>query len=333
MRVASLVEIDAPVLVFGGAAAGGCSFNTWRAVFAGLIAFGYVNNDSMVPMRQTATAVGKRIAAAREAARMRQSTLAEELGKTQATLSQWESGKRAPGIEDLMQIAATLDVTLTDLLPPPPTRKPAPVLMRAVLDSLDLVDVRAALDEFLKDAEQLPALPKIIEVAGDRPLRTAQQLLARAQLAEPDVVEPPVDIKALANLCGVQVVERDFPEDISGLLIELEAGPVIGIHLWQNEGRQRFTIAHELGHHLLGHHDRFHLDLAAPSSGEGDDPLYDWRLEREANDFAANLLMPASLVREAYKAAPTTNMIAKRFGVSPLAMGYRLVDLGLRTPQ
>jgi len=264
---------------------------------------------------------------------MRQGALAAELGKTQATLSQWESGKRAPGIEDLMQIAATLDVALTDLLPPSPTRRPAPALMRAVLDSLDLVEVRAALDAFVKDAEALPALMRVIEVAGDRPLRTAQQLLARAQLAQPDTVEPPIDIKALANLCGVQVVEREFPEDISGLLIELEAGPVIGIHLWQNEGRQRFTIAHELGHHLLRHHDKFHLDLAAPSSGEGDDPLYDWRLEREANDFAANLLMPASLVRDAYKATPDTGAIARRFGVSPLAMGYRLVNLGLRTQQ
>jgi Zn-dependent peptidase ImmA (M78 family)/DNA-binding XRE family transcriptional regulator len=282
-------------------------------------------------MRETAMAVGKRIAAAREAVDMRQGELASQLGKTQATVSQWEAGKRAPSLHDLMEIATTLDVDLAELLPSRPERKPAPALLRAVLDSMELDVVRAALDAFLEAAEELPPLPISIEVAADRPLRAAQQLLARAQLLEPKVVQRPIDITRLANLCGVHVIPRDFPEDnISGLLIVLANGPVIGVHRWQNEGRQRFTVAHELGHHLLNHHDRFHVDLASPSSGEGEGPLYDWRLEREANDFAANLLMPASLVRDAFQLTPTTRALAAEFGVSPLAMGYRLVNLGLR---
>ncbi|HTU78400.1 MAG TPA: ImmA/IrrE family metallo-endopeptidase [Solirubrobacteraceae bacterium] len=76
-------------------------------------------------------------------------------------------------------------------------------------------------------------------------------------------------------------------------------GAVIGINADHPETRQRFTMAHELGHYLLRHHeraeayeDRFHLDLA-----ENTPPGFDWRAERAANDFAADLLMPAGSCR------------------------------------
>jgi Zn-dependent peptidase ImmA (M78 family) len=108
---------------------------------------------------------------------------------------------------------------------------------------------------------------------------------------QPSAVRPPIDVRMLANLCGVRVLAETFVGDLSGVLIELDDEPMIGYHRWQSAGRQRFTIAHELGHHLLQRHDKFHLDLAVTESAEGHSPLSDWRLEREANDFAAYILI------------------------------------------
>lgn len=58
--------------------------------------------------------------------------------------------------------------------------------------------------------------------------------------------------------------------------------------------RQRFTIAHELGHFIL-HRDRevsFQCDKASVYSGQ--DTLA--MIEREADDFASNLLMPGDVL-------------------------------------
>ena len=129
-------------------------------------------------------------------------------------------------------------------------------------------------------------------------------------------------------------VHRDFCEGplksaLSGLLIEFESGPVIGVNRIQPESRQRFTIGHELGHYLLRHHDYFHIDLGVPAA-DRDPPGYDWRRERQANEFAANVLMPAAWVRERFLAGRSVPQLLSDFDVSPIAMGYRLTNLGLR---
>jgi Zn-dependent peptidase ImmA (M78 family) len=85
------------------------------------------------------------------------------------------------------------------------------------------------------------------------------------------------------------------------------------------------TIAHELGHHVLSHHDRFDIDVT-----EDEPPGYDWQTERAANEFAADLLMPRDFVVSLFQQAPDTQRLARQFKVSELAMGYRVVNLGLR---
>lgn len=110
-----------------------------------------------------------------------------------------------------------------------------------------------------------------------------------------------------------------------GILIELIDGALIAVNADHVETRQRFTIAHELGHHLLGHTERFHLDLSDGSPAE-----YNYRLERAANEFAADLLMPRRLVTQAFSLDQRTGALAGLFEVSEVAMGYRLLNLGLR---
>lgn len=91
--------------------------------------------------------------------------------------------------------------------------------------------------------------------------------------------------------------------------------------------RQRFTIAHELGHFIL-HRDRevsFQCDKASVYSGQ--DTLA--MIEREADDFASNLLMPGDVLRDALT-GQTINLhllsqFAARFKVSFEALCIRFI--------
>ncbi|MCX6373029.1 MAG: ImmA/IrrE family metallo-endopeptidase [Actinobacteria bacterium] len=88
-------------------------------------------------------------------------------------------------------------------------------------------------------------------------------------------------------------------------------------------GRRRFTIAHEIGHFVL-HEERcrpVHYGSVA-EAGRAE--------EREADAFAAELLMPEPLVREAVREhGPDVNRLADRFEVGRKAMQARLRELGL----
>ena len=89
-----------------------------------------------------------------------------------------------------------------------------------------------------------------------QPARGADELLDNAGV---DV--PPVTVDHLARACGVLVIASTMPHDLSGLVFEMAHGAVIGVTDRHSENRQRFSIARELGHHLLSHHDRFHVDV------------------------------------------------------------------------
>ncbi|PSF12409.1 ImmA/IrrE family metallo-endopeptidase [Marinobacter shengliensis] len=88
--------------------------------------------------------------------------------------------------------------------------------------------------------------------------------------------------------------------------------------------RNRFTIAHELGHVLLGH--------VAPGKKRKRDTTFnsngDWD-EVDANAFAAELLMPEAYVREKAKTMTDISDLASFFGVSPTAIKNRLKNLGI----
>lgn len=87
--------------------------------------------------------------------------------------------------------------------------------------------------------------------------------------------------------------------------------------------RNRFTIAHELGHVVLGHV----VEGKAPkrdTTFTNKDPD-----EKHANAFAAGLLMPEKYVRKFYRSADSIQELADAFGVSTAAMNFRLKNLGI----
>jgi len=69
----------------------------------------------------------------------------------------------------------------------------------------------------------------------------------------------PVPVEKIAAHVGAEIVFRDFDENVSGVLVRSNTAPVIGVATNQSTERQRFTIAHELGHLAL--HEAFSYQL------------------------------------------------------------------------
>lgn len=266
--------------------------------------------------------VGARIRRARQLHGLSQGDLGERIGKTQTAISYWEAGRRSPDVEDIVAIAEVLDVEVAYFFERAES-KPKRVLLRAQASLRPFDNLIAEIEDFASEAEQLEPLPREIQVLSDSPTKAAQQLLAKTR-----TMTAPVPISQLAERCGVNVAAAQFSNEISGVLLDLDSGPVIGFNAAHPLVRQRFSVAHELGHFLLDHHDHFHIDLS-DASVHGEPPGYNWLDERNANEFAAQVLMPAVLVTQAYEEDPNLNRIAKAFKVSREAMGWRIVNLGL----
>ena len=271
--------------------------------------------------------IGKRLRAARQRADVSQAELAGYLDVTQTAVSYWEAGRRLPGIDDLMKIADFLNTPLGSLLPDESERRPLGAVLRAVAEQVDDETLARALELFAEEAAEFPAPDAELTVRAAGARDAAEQLLAAAKLPG----APPVDVAGLSRRCGVRVLDFNFAGMVDGMVVQLPDGPAIGLDTGQpNRQRRRFTLAHELGHHLLRHSASFHLDFFDVGGSAGDAPGYNWQHERAANEFAANLLMPGDMVRQAADRMSSVDRLAATFDVSRQAMAFRLTALGLR---
>lgn len=157
---------------------------------------------------------------------------------------------------------------------------------------------------------------------------------AREVLAQyrPDGGALPVDVRDLARRAGVKVIDYPLDPNHSGVLVRKNGPPVIVVNENHHPRRQRFSIAHELGHLFLHdgpeifHRHEFHKPNDA--------------VEVQANYFAAEILMPADAVlREASRVNldmltdRSVLLLARRFDVSVAAMTARLERLKLMQPE
>lgn len=107
-------------------------------------------------------------------------------------------------------------------------------------------------------------------------------------LIREEVTELPVKIVTLCRNMGIRVKYSDLGEN-SGEARIIDGNPMIFISQNEPIERQRFTVAHELGHILLGHVGKYRLVNREPSAK--DNPI-----EQEANVFASRLLAPACIL-------------------------------------
>lgn len=136
----------------------------------------------------------------------------------------------------------------------------------------------------------------------------------------------PVDVKGIAEHFGIRVWElHDLAPNSGTIFVDPkhggQSGYSIGVNASEGFRRKRFTIAHELGHFVLHRNDI--------GDGITDDALYRSGLssakEREANRFAADLLMPQHLImRVLHQGNHDVASLANLFAVSEAAMRIRL---------
>jgi len=174
---------------------------------------------------------------------------------------------------------------------------------------------------------------------------------ARRILQEFGLTEPSVPIEEIIESYALKIEEvwRDARYD-GELIPELR---VIRINRNKPKTRQRFTLAHELGHWVLFHQHRLFEDEQEGFEKEDGRPLFDKLAddvsaekeeketgferagsrktrEQEANIFAAEILMPTQWVRADWRTyKQDVNGLAKRYEVSDDAMWIKVMELGL----
>ncbi|HTK20784.1 MAG TPA: ImmA/IrrE family metallo-endopeptidase [Mucilaginibacter sp.] len=160
-------------------------------------------------------------------------------------------------------------------------------------------------------------------------------------LEDAGIADAPVSVEEVARTKGAMVVPYELGDEVSGVLLVEEHRGTIGFNVEHPKVRQRFTIAHELGHFIL------HVNKDKSNEMFVDkDFIIKWRYtkvytptefkqEQEANAFAAALLMPRDfLIKEmskdkyiGYAETKLIDELAKVFDVSAAAMTYRFADL------
>lgn len=156
-------------------------------------------------------------------------------------------------------------------------------------------------------------------------------LYAKALLAE---LEPrPGAVREIAARLHLELhdVEADGFE---GALIRATNAPIGAIAVRNSireAGRKNFTIAHEIGHFVLPGHDHASVVCTADDVADWTDVRTERNREREANEFAAELLMPTELVRViARGSTPSLDVIekiAREFDASLSAAASRYCDV------
>jgi len=168
--------------------------------------------------------------------------------------------------------------------------------------------------------------------------------LVESLLKQASVKSPPVPVDLLIRRQGIEIVRKNLDDDTSGFVYvdPKTDDAVIGLNVSHSKTRQRFTLAHELGHFMMhkssgGHlhvDDRdFFVRFRTKHSREGLDIQ-----EIEANAFAAELLMPTRFLEQDVKQIKdgvsvseekSIRIMANRYGVSLQALLFRLANQGL----
>ncbi|MCR8703613.1 ImmA/IrrE family metallo-endopeptidase [Weissella cibaria] len=138
---------------------------------------------------------------------------------------------------------------------------------------------------------------------------------------------PEIDVERIAQLINI-TIQKDKSLTQSGSVEVVGDDILMKINEEEVDYRQRFTIAHEIGHVVSKHLELSKILYRAVGTFNRD--IEDKLQERQANDFAAKLLMPDKLIAYHFYDLHLTeaDVLAKKFNVSLISMEYRLINLG-----
>lgn len=157
------------------------------------------------------------------------------------------------------------------------------------------------------------------------------------------VKSAPIPVEKIAESLGARLVyepSHEGEEEVYGMLYRDEGQPVIGVNSTNHIHRQRFTIAHEIGH-LLCHEGKIYVDSPTIRYRDSKSSLAIDKEEVEANGFAAELLMPQDFLKRSLQSIgkkkiedrhKITEKLSKEFKVSVQTIEFRLKNLGILFP-
>ncbi len=265
---------------------------------------------------------------------MPQSAFAERVGLEPTKLSKSLNGVRRFSSLDLAMIGefghVTVDWLLTGEEVASATAARASVgssTAQALALAQDYSTMRSDLASL--GYEQHWRLPEPVALSGTwigqgRALAAAaSEMIERAGLSATDNLPEVVEA-----VFGIDVAVQELGDGFDGLAVATSTARLILVDATPISARQRFTIAHELGHLLASDDQHLHEDpdIFSASSRRGES-------EVRANAFASALLMPEALMKERLAegnvVVPTLCALAGELRVSPSALAIRLEGLAL----
>lgn len=139
--------------------------------------------------------------------------------------------------------------------------------------------------------------------------------MARKIIKKYGVTKPGTPLEAIARGEHLTIHYRKWSDSVSGLLLRSEK--VIGVNANHHPNRQRFSMAHELGHYFLGHSlTEYKTGITLDNPPTGDEDYSDAIQNREADEFANEILVPLPIVKEAVKTVKDIKILSEMFEVS-----------------
>ncbi|MBZ4422988.1 ImmA/IrrE family metallo-endopeptidase [Myxococcus sp. RHSTA-1-4] len=279
--------------------------------------------------------LGARLAEARKAAGLSQAELAAALNLDRTVITKLEAGERKLDAIELTRIAERLNRPLDWFLVPSP---PAVVSRRKSRDLADDSRADVLLEGLARDVNLLVEL-KVLEPPLPPRTRSIDSVTSaeaaarelRKNLGLP--LGPIWEVQALAEKVGLYAFALDLQDDaLDGSYLRLDQGGVALVNGRAQTGRRRFTLVHELGHHIFA--DDFSSEWIV--GADGDDR------ERLINAFAIHFLMPRESIRSRWQelegranARAAAIVLGAEYGVSWTAVlghlcNLDLIDSGMR---
>lgn len=275
---------------------------------------------------------GARLTLARHLVGLRKSDLAARVDKSPTAVAAWESGAKRPTSATVAQLALSLsvdpgffamrpaDVAAASSLPHFRSLRSTTQLARdqAFAYGQLAVDIATSVEKHVEFPEpDVPSYPvSVDDQDGDGPEQAARLIRRRWAL---DIGPAGHLVRLLENHGVLVVFSPHGVASVDAYSFDSRLRPVVILNpIKRDYYRQRFDVAHELGH-LVMHSD------AEPGGRI---------VEEQAHRFAAELLMPADQIRDHLPAAMGGDVwqrlarLKEQWGVSIQALLYRARRLG-----
>lgn len=266
--------------------------------------------------------LGGRIKIARKASGLSMRALAERIGSSAMAISKYEKGQMNPSSEALIRLANALSVKVEFFFRPAPEailikqyRKHASLLKKNI-DAItaqvqDWIERYNETESFIDYQENSFKWFEAFKFQNLEEIEGISDALRRTWELGVDPIDNLTDI--LENK-GVKIHQLDCNQKFSGCTFMQNSAPIIVVNSNHPGDRQRFSIAHELGHIVLRNKEES-------------------LIEKAANRFAGSFLLPKQSAYSEFGSKRTQisieelHILKHKYGISMQAIMHRARDL------